>query len=74
MNEYIKQLKDFKSYMNACFMVLMDYGNNENVSEFYSSDFEITFRGKKVTIGNGAEVFQAIEEIIQTEIDNEEEI
>lgn len=73
MNNYIKQLKEFQSYMNACFEVLMEYGNGDNVSEFYSSDFEITFRGKKVTIGNGAEVFQAIEEIIQTEIDNEEE-
>ena len=73
MNDYIKQLKDFKNYMEACFTVLMEHGTGDNVSEFYSSDFEITFRGKKVTLGNGAEVFQAIEEIIQTEINNEEE-
>ncbi|MBO5706445.1 MAG: hypothetical protein J6S05_05550 [Bacteroidaceae bacterium] len=74
MKNYVKQLKEFKNYMEACFTVLMEHGNGDNVSEFYSSDFEITFRGKKVTVGNGAEVFQAIEELIQTEIDNEEEI
>lgn len=74
MNNYIKQLKEFKSYMEACFTVLMEYGNGDNVSEFYGSDFEITFRGKTVTLANGAEVFQGIEELIQAEIDNEEEI
>lgn len=74
MNNYAKQLKEFKEYMNACFTVLMDYGSDDNMSEFYSSDFEITFRGKKVTLGNGATVFQAIEEIIQTEIDEMEEM
>lgn len=74
MNNYVKQLKEFKEYMNACFTVLMDYGSNDNMNEFYSSDFEITFRGKKVTLGNGATVFQAIEEIIQTEIDEMEEM
>lgn len=70
---YIKQLKAFKNYMNACFEVLMEHGSNDNISEFYSSDFEITFRGKKVTLGNGADVFTGIEEIVQAEIDNEEE-
>lgn len=74
MDNYVKQLKDFKNYMNACFEVLMEYGSNDNMSDFYGSDFEITFRGKKVTLGNGAEVFQAIEEIIQTEIDECEEV
>lgn len=74
MSDYLKQLKEFQSYMNACFEVLMTYGNETTNEVFYNSPFEITFRGKKVTIANGAEVFQAIEEIIQTEIDNEEEI
>jgi len=74
MNNYVKQLKEFKNYMNACFTVLMDYGSDDNMSDFYGSDFEITFRGKKVTLGNGATVFQAIEEIIQTEIDEMEEM
>ena len=74
MDNYVKQLKDFKFYMNACYEVLMEYGNNDNISEFYGSDFEITFRGKKVALGNGAEVFQAIEAIIQTEIDECEEV
>jgi uncharacterized membrane-anchored protein len=59
--------------MNACFEVLMDNGNDDTIDIFYQSEFEITFRGKKVTLANGAEVFQGIEELIQTEIDNEEE-
>jgi uncharacterized membrane-anchored protein len=74
MNDYVKQLKEFKNYMNACFDVLMEYGNNGDIDSFYQSEFEITFRGKKVTLANGAEVFQAIEEIIQTEIDDCEEV
>ena len=74
MSDYIKQLKDFKNYMGACFSVLLEHGNSDNMSEFYACDFEITFRGKKVTIGNGADAFTAIEELIQAEIDNEEEI
>ena len=72
MDNYIKQLKEFKEYMDACYTVLMEYGDNDNISEFYGSDFEISFRGKKVSLGNGATVFQAIEEIIQTEIDESE--
>lgn len=75
MNDYLKQLKEFQAYMNACFTVLMAYGNDTENDAFYRSDFEITFRGKRVTIANGADVFQAIEEIIDTEIsDIEEEI
>lgn len=74
MNNYLKQLKEFQTYMNACFEVLMDNGDADTVDIFYQSEFEITFRGKKVTLANGAEVFQGIEELIQTEIDNEEEI
>lgn len=72
MNNYVKQLKEFKEYMDACFLVLMDYGDEFDINEFYSSSFEITFRGKKVTLANGADAFQAIEEIIQNEIDEEE--
>lgn len=74
MNNYLKQLKEFQTYMNACFEVLMDNGDSDTVDIFYRSEFEITFRGKKVTLANGAEVFQGIEELIQSEIDNEEEI
>ena len=72
MSNYVEQLKEFKSYMNACLEVLMWEGDDVTTDVFYNSPFEITFRGKKVTLSNGAEVFQAIEEIIQTEIDNEE--
>lgn len=71
---YLSQLKAFREYMNACFDVLMAYGDSNDVDSFYRSEFEITFRGRKVTLANGADVFQDIEEIIQAEIDNEEEI
>lgn len=74
MQNYVKQLKDFQSYMNACFEVLMEHGDEDNVHEFYNTEFEISFRGKKAVIYNGAAVFQAIEEIIQTEIDESEDI
>ena len=74
MDNYAKQLKDFQSYLNACFEVLMENGDKNDVEAFYNSDFEIIFRGKKVTLYNGATVFQAIEEIIATEIEESEEI
>lgn len=74
MNNYVKQLKEFQSYMNACFEVLMDHGDHTTVDIFYNSPFEITFRGKTVTLENGAEVFQGIEGLIQTEIDDYEEV
>ena len=75
MNDYVKQLKDFQAHMNACFDVLMNTGaTNETIDIFYNSDFEITFRGKKVTLANGADVFQAIEGIVQAEIDDCEEV
>lgn len=70
---YVKQLKAFKNYMDACFEVMMEYGNDITIDEFYNTPFEITFRGATVKIANGADVFQGIEEIIQAEIDNEEE-
>lgn len=74
MSNYVKQLKEFQNYMNACFEVLMCNDETpETVDIFYRSEFEITFRGKSVILANGADVFQSIEEIIQTEIDNEEE-
>lgn len=74
MHNYVKQLKEFKSYMDACVTVLMDHGDSDTIDSFYNEDFEITFRGKKVTLYNGAAVFQAIEEIIATEIDESEEV
>ena len=72
-SEYLNQLKAFQSYMIACFGVLMEYGGSKDADSFYRSDFEVTFRGRKVTLVNCADVFQAIEEIIQTEIDEYEE-
>lgn len=75
MRGYLAQLKAFQRHLNITFEVLMnDDCTNEDVTLFYNSDFEITFRGKTVTLANGAEVFQAIEEIVQNEIDEYEEM
>lgn len=73
MSNYVKQLKDFKRYMNACYVVFMENGDNDDVDGFYTHDFEITWRGKKVVIANGADSFTEIERIIQCEIDECEE-
>lgn len=73
--EYVSQLKAFSAFMGNTFEQYMgDDCTNETVDIFYNSAFKIEWRGKAVTLANGAEVFQGIEEIIQTEIDNEEEI
>lgn len=72
MSDYLKQLKEFRKHMESCFDVLMDSGTSEENDIFYNTPFTIMFHGKAVTLANGAEVFQAIEEIIQTEIDEEE--
>lgn len=69
---YTDQLKEFQQYLNACFDVLMVHGGETENEIFYNSAFELTFRGKKVSLANGADVFQAIEEIIQREIDENE--
>jgi len=69
---YTEQLERFKKYMETCFDVLMVYGDDAENESFYNSDFKITFRGVTVTLENGADVFQAIEEIIQREIDENE--
>lgn len=75
MNEkYVEQLKDFKKYMDACFDVLMWHGDDKTVDMFYNSEFEITFRGKKVTLYNSADVYSAVECMIKNEIDEMEEI
>lgn len=71
--EYIDQLKVFQSHMSNSFEVFMgDAGTDETCTNFYNSQFEITWRGKTVTLENGAEVFQGIESIIETEIDENE--
>lgn len=71
---YLEQLKAFREHMSECFNTMMgDDCTNESVDEFYTSEFKIAWRGKTVTLANGAEVFQGIEEVIQTEIDEYEE-
>lgn len=68
MKHYEKQLREFKKHMDTCFDVLMNSDLDDGTHEiFYNSEFTITWRGKTVTLYNGAEVFQGIEEIIDTE-------
>jgi hypothetical protein len=75
MKRYVSQLKAFKKHLSSALdMCLGDDCTNESVDDFYNSNFEITFRGKTITLANGAEVFQAIEEIIDTEISDCEEV
>lgn len=71
MNEkYLKQLKEFRSFMNACFEVFMCEGATDETRDiFYNSEFEITFRGKTVTLYNGADVFTGIEDLLTREIE-----
>lgn len=74
LKEYANQLKSFKKYMDINFNVLMENGNSTSVDLFYNSDFEIKWRGKTVTLSNGADVFQGIEEILDQELYEIEEI
>lgn len=67
---YLDQLKAFKKHMSECFDSMMgDDCTDESVDSFYTSDFKIAWRGKTVTLTNGADVFQGIEEVLQIEID-----
>ena len=67
---YVEQLKTFQKHMSECFNTMMgDDCTNESVDDFYTSEFKIAWRGKTVTLANGADVFQGIEEILQIEID-----
>lgn len=72
---YAKQLRAFRDHMNRSFDVLMDCELNDGSWDvFYRSDFTLTWRGKTVTLGNGAEVWQSLEEIIDTELEYYEEV
>ena len=68
LKEYADQLRSFKKYMDINFNVLMKNGNSNSVDIFYNSDFEIKWRGKTVTLSNGADIFQGIEELIDQEL------
>ena len=71
---YVEQLKAFQRHMTVTFEVLMDSEDPNSIDLFYNSDFEIKWRGKTVTLSNGAEVFQGIEEIIAQELNDLEGI
>ena len=73
-NNYVEQLKAFQRHMSVTFEVLMDSEDPNSIDLFYRSDFEIKWRGKTVTLSNGADVFQGIEEIIAQELNDLEEI
>lgn len=69
--KYKQNLEVFLENMRDTFEQLMggDYVDEDCV-RFYNMDFTITWNEKTVKIYNGAEVFQGIEDVIQTEIDN----
>lgn len=70
---YLEQLKTFRRRMEDTFEALTgDDSTDDMVEEFYRSEFSVSWRGKTVTLANGAEVFQAIETILDEEIENEE--
>ena len=71
ISKYEKQLQEFKEFMYDTFDKLLgDNGDDKTCDDFYSSAWEITWRGKTVKIENGAEVFNGIEDIIDTELEN----
>lgn len=68
---YKTELSDFLAHLGDTFGEMMcDNATSETITEFYNMDFTITWNEKTVKIYNGAEVFQGIEDVIQTEIDN----
>lgn len=72
---YITDLKAFQKHMSDAVNRFFDNQDNEEIIEhFYNSDFTISFMGKTVTLYNGADVFQAIEDIIEQEIEDMGEI
>lgn len=74
LKTYVNNLKAFKNHMQQEYDSLMgDTGTDATCHEFYSSNFIITFRGETINLGNGAEIFQGIEELIDFEIDEWEE-
>ena len=74
VKEYAKQLKEFQEYLNACFEILVINGDSNSIDSFNNSEFEIKFRGKTAKLANMAVVYQGIEELIQSEIEESEEI
>ena len=70
MEQYTGQLKEFKEYMLKVYDVLAhENTDRESIELFYNSDFKIEFRGKTVTLHNGADAFNSIIEILEKEID-----
>lgn len=68
---YLEQIKAFREHMSECFNTMMgDDCTDDSVDSFYNSEFKIAWRGKTVTLDNGAEVFQRIEDILEFEIEN----
>jgi hypothetical protein len=73
LKQYVKQLREFKDHLNKAVNEGLGADDNEVTMAFLESDFTISFMGKSVTLGNGAEVFQSIEELINYEIEEWEE-
>jgi len=63
-NEYIGQLHDFNSGLQAAMETALD-GTAEQTASFYDTPFEITFGDNKVTINNDADSYSAILSLVQ---------
>lgn len=72
---YLEQLEAFKNHMlEEFYNATGDNCSPDEVSEFFNSTFKISFRGKQIDIPVCAEVFGAIEEIINFEIEEMKEL
>lgn len=73
--DYVARMKEFRKHMSDTYYVLMDDdATDESCTEFYQSQFQITWRGKTITLDNSATVFQNIDDLLEIEIDENEVI
>ena len=65
-DKYVEQLLQFKDYLDTS--VTTD--NEKEFTEWTEKQYTITHDGHSVVIDNGAEVYNCLTEMLQTEIDN----
>lgn len=65
-DKYVEQLVQFKNYLDSSAV----NDNEKEFTEWTSKQYTITHDGHSVVIDNGAEVYNCLTEMLQTEIDN----
>lgn len=65
-DKYVEQLVQFKDYLDKC----ATNDNEKEFTEWTEKQYTITHDGHSVVIDNGAEVYNCLTEMLQTEIDN----